>query len=376
MLIKTITKTVILKSRGSLTETINSFLYLLLEKNALKWLLAPVKDESGLVHPELLSREDDISRINTIAPLIPGENMGTTVSLLTRESPLKEKLGVILRPCESKALVELAKYRQISTENLYVIGVECYGTYHVLKYREMLEEGSNPSEEMLKFFLDRGGDGGFRSSCLVCLTPKPPYSDVNICYLTSWSAGEVVLEIKTDRGLELVKKLGYEAKRKATEGLLREILEERRKEREKFFADAKKELNGVDKLNEFFEECIGCHNCMEVCPICFCKECFFDSERYPYVTRKYLKWRLPEGTVLLPNSKLQFHIGRTIHMGFSCIHCGLCEQACPKEIPLYKFFGLTAERVQKLFNYHPGENLDEKPPIQEFREEEFQEVVG
>ncbi|HDN01937.1 MAG TPA: hypothetical protein ENF42_03070 [Candidatus Bathyarchaeota archaeon] len=49
------------------------------------------------------------------------------------------------------------------------------------------------------------------------------------------------------------------------------------------------EFKSLDELRGFFEDCIGCHNCMGVCPICF-----YDSPRYDYVTRCFLS-RSPQG---------------------------------------------------------------------------------
>ena len=56
-------------------------------------------------------------------------------------------------------------------------------------------------------------------------------------------------------------------------------------------------------------------------------------------------------------------------MSTSCITCGLCQQACPKQIKLSEFFILLAEENQALFDYVPGRDPKEKPPIREFYEE-------
>ena len=43
----------------------------------------------------------------------------------------QEKLGVVLRSCEIRALVELVKFQQAKLDNALIIGVDCLGTYKV-----------------------------------------------------------------------------------------------------------------------------------------------------------------------------------------------------------------------------------------------------
>ena len=61
-------------------------------------------------------------------------------------------------------------------------------------------------------------------------------------------------------------------------------------------------------------------------------------------------------------------------MILSCVKCGLCEQACPNNIPLMDVFIPAAERTQKEFSYHPGKDIAEKIPMIVYREDEYKEV--
>jgi formate dehydrogenase subunit beta len=49
----------------------------------------------------------------------------------------------------------------------------------------------------------------------------------------------------------------------------------------------------------------------------------------------------------------------------------LCTDACPVEIPVGTVFRTVGEKVQALFDYHPGRSLAKAAPVQEFREEEL-----
>ena len=39
-------------------------------------------------------------------------------------------------------------------------------------------------------------------------------------------------------------------------------------------------------------------------------------------------------------------------------------------------FRTVSRKTQKAFNYEAGRDIDEKPPLSEFREDEFTDVVG
>ncbi len=356
-------------------RTINNFLSRLLQEKMVDAILAPIETSTGLVTPGFVTNPEKTHIIDALAPVIPGVAMATVVSQITHEKPVEKRLGVILKPCDARALVELVKFQQVNLENIYLIGVDCYGTYPVIKYKEILEKGDLPVENVFEA-LNKGGETEFRDSCKVCLNPVPIYSDLCIGYI-GIEKGKLFIEARTEKGEEFLRKLGFKLlELKERNRAVAEILRERETKREKYFGEAEKELNGMEGINSFFEDCIACHNCMEVCPICFCKECFFDSDRYSYVNQNYLEWNPLEGTVPMLQAKVQFHVGRAVHMASSCVHCGLCEQACPQDIALYKLFGLIARNIQRIFNYTPGRSVEEKPPVQEFKEEELKEFIG
>ena len=131
---------------------------------------------------------------------------------------------------------------------------------------------------------------------------------------------------------------------------------------------------GLDKLLDVFGKCINCHNCMRVCPICYCRQCFFDSENMKFAFDDYLGRAEMTGGLKLPPETLLFHIGRMLHMSLSCVSCGACEDACPTSIPVAQLFSLVGDRNQEAFDYIPGRSLDEPLPLRVYEEKEFQEV--
>ena len=48
-------------------------------------------------------------------------------------------------------------------------------------------------------------------------------------------------------------------------------------------------------------------------------------------------------------------------MAGRCIDCGLCEDACPSNIPLRLLYREVNEIVSDIFDYRPGEGLEQSP---------------
>ena len=113
---------------------------------------------------------------------------------------------------------------------------------------------------------------------------------------------------------------------------------------------------------------------MNVCPICYCKECLFESSVFDLDANKYIGKAEKKGLFKMPSDSILFHTTRMNHMVVSCVGCGLCEQACPSDIPLMEIITPISENVQKEFEYNPGKNIEEKIPMVIYKEDEYQEV--
>ena len=46
-----------------------------------------------------------------------------------------------------------------------------------------------------------------------------------------------------------------------------------------------------------------------------------------------------------------------------CIDCGLCEEACPSDIPVRTLYKKVGEIVSDVFDYRTGEDPAEKSPL-------------
>jgi len=144
--------------------------------------------------------------------------------------------------------------------------------------------------------------------------------------------------------------------------------------RSKVLAETGAPLKGFDGLHAAFSDCIGCHNCQSACPICYCRQCYFDSEVARRDPATLLDTAVARGGIAFPGNRVMFHTGRMAHMSLSCVSCGQCTDACPVDIPVADIFSYMAGLTQETFEYTAGVNDGEPLPLRQYREEEVGKV--
>lgn len=119
-------------------------------------------------------------------------------------------------------------------------------------------------------------------------------------------------------------------------------------------AESKRSQAGVAWLDEF-EKCIKCYGCRNICPMCFCGECALESEEV-----------VSPGVI--PPAFPLFHLVRAVHMVGRCVDCGLCEEACPADIPLRTLYKKVNEIVFTHFQFRAGFDTRRRSPLHEIAE--------
>jgi len=360
---------------GGVLEIVRAFLTSLLQKKLVDALLVPLELSTGdNVVPTIVSDPDRLQAANPLAPVMP-VNSARPVSTITAVSPSPNKLGVVLRPCELRALIELVKLKQASLENLLLIGVDCLGTYSVNDYGKFVQETAFPVNDFLNKFKEGKEDPLLRKSCQVCEYPIPMSADLVIGLVGMDFNTGILLQANTAEGERIIEELGLEEGNvEGREAAISKLVSQRIERREQLLKQVQGDVQGMQNLMATLAPCINCHNCKTACPLCYCKECFFDSPVFEFEAEKYLGWAQRKGALRMPTDTLLFHLTRLNHMVISCVGCGLCTEACPNDIPVFDVFRLVGYQVQKTFDYVPGRSLDEELPLTTFREAELTDI--
>jgi formate dehydrogenase subunit beta len=366
--------------QDSTLKTIQGLLRQLLEKGTVDALLVPMRLPVGGVAPMLVTDPAALQQADPLAPVLPINAARAVANLTVREH--KEKLGVVLRSCEIRALVELVKFQQAKLDKARIVGIDCLGTYGVTDYQATSEK-----EAVLQELLTGAVRGEiqpydgleFRAACQMCEQPLPQGEHVALTIgLLGMEPAQLYLRAEDDvaQALELTANGAPDGRADAAQNLIAARTEARDAAFAAFRARVNSpgtagQVNTLDGLLSEFSTCIRCHNCMINCPICYCKECIFRTPTFDHDSQLFYQWAERKGTVRMLPDTLLFHLTRLNHMVSSCVGCGLCSDACPVDIPVGTVFRAVGEKVQALFDYHPGRSLEDAAPVQEFREDEL-----
>ena len=281
------------------------------------------------------------------------------------------KIAAVMRPCEVRATIELTKLEQTNLENITLISMDCPG---VMPLSDFLKD----PKKAMKLFNDAEknfDDKAMRPVCQICDKSSMVAGDIHIGTLGSKKDAFFIIS-NSRKGKEVIDALDITSEDSidSWKAKVKEKSEEKLKKRKKAHRDIKTQIGGLDNLLDAFSQCINCHNCMRVCPICYCRLCYFDSDKVKLTSDEYLQRAETKGSLrFLPDTSL-FQIGRMMHMSLSCVSCGSCEDACPMSIPVAQIFSMIADETQGLFEYVAGRSLDEPIPLKTYKEDELHEV--
>jgi formate dehydrogenase subunit beta len=303
-----------------------------------------------------------------------------------------QKIAVVVKPCDAKAIIELAKRSQISLDNLFLIGLNCTGTLPSAKAKGMFKEefGVNPADVASEDIEDneliiRLKDGsekkedlaeleekgyGRRENCRRCETNIPIMADVACGKWGTTDKKTTFIEVCSEKGAKFIEaaiEAGYikverpsaeaiDARRKKDQA----AIELARRWQEKDFASLE-QMSSDERFDYWFgqfSQCIKCYGCRDACPICYCKDCFLEADR----------GFISPGEI---PPDVMFPMIRITHVMDSCVNCGQCQDACTMELPLSRLIFLLSKKVDAIFKYEPGMDVTKLPPLRTVTDQEL-----
>lgn len=210
--------------------------------------------------------------------------------------------AIVVKPCDAGTINVFLGEKQIQREKVFIIGVVCQG---VLKTR-----WSRVSEES-------------QPRCGICTQHTPVIYD--------FLAGEPLTDgsTGTDNYSDVADIEGKSVSERAS------------------FWDKQ------------FERCIRCYACRQICPGCYCIECFAEMLDPEWVGIK----------IATPENNLWQTI-RAFHQAGRCIECGECQRVCPVNIPLSLLNRKLKKEVAEYFDFQAGLNADTPSPLATFLKDE------
>jgi len=228
------------------------------------------------------------------------------------------------------------------------------------KYRETVQAGATWD--------------GLRDTCRICKEFVPAGADVTLALVGKDSRETTDMLAGTGKGEQFLDGLVPSSEGELDSGVLERLGKERVEQEPAVLGRFAPETFGLDGLISVFGRCVNCHACSKACPVCYCNMCQFesaDAAQQPNETVEELDRR---GGLRLPVGTIYYHVGRMLHVSMTCVGCGMCSDACPVDIPVASVFTRLAGRVQGMFDYVAGRDVDEKIPTSTFEMEELKEI--
>ena len=355
-----------------LQNQIGDFFKKCLEKGVFDAVILPVRVPAKDSYAWILMNDPSlVDQANPVPPVMPVQG-AKALKALTRKGNGIINVGTIMRSCEIRAAIELSKLNQVNLEKITLISYDCPGAVPMRDYNSV-------PDEMEKLFEDVLSDKNFESDkmkevCGMCVDFSSSPADLHFGF--AGLENETVLVANSEKGKSVLNNLNMECSADLSqwEKNISRIKEKKSQNRVEIYKDVKPTVEGLDNLQATFVKCIGCHNCQSACPICYCRQCYFDSGASKQ-TADYLQHKAEKrGGIGFPRDKIMFQVGRMSHMSLSCVSCGQCMDACPVDIPVAKIFSYVAAKTQDTFEYYAGDTAGEAIPLKVYKQDELDKI--
>jgi formate dehydrogenase subunit beta len=329
---------------------LQAFLAGLMQATGMSRMLAPVVVEDGVVSAEVIAGGERMARVNPLLPLMRADAVAALRT--SREGAPAEAMLAVLRPCEVRTAVELAKQGKLDLSNTVLVGIDCLSTFELAYWErgKVLHRGSPDwlVDEALQ--LAQAGQvqaEGTRLFCQLCDRPAADYRAADLLIGLVGVQNQERLLVLADEAKDARWKLQGLTDRPATERETadREVALWRLADRRKEAAAACLQSLGLvgshpAAIMRHMSKCTLCGDCIEVCP------------RWS----EELRAALTRGREAFIQALLDAARGLA-----GCAECGICQVECSEGIPLsviQRAFGLQAQN-----RMHSAASGDSRDPL-------------
>jgi len=308
----------------------------LLTEGKVKHIIGYEMVEPLKVRPFFAKSADDANKLH-YSPLC-AHNLAVYLTL--EEIKAGEKIGLVVKGCDSRAVIQLIQEGIVDREKVVLIGVPCRGIVDLEKLREELGERNVQSSSATGISIENGVVKVETKNGIIKFDRKEIVFDIcNHCQ----NPTPVLYDILLGEEVKPWGKENYED--------VKEIERMDLKERWNYW-------------KEKLSKCVRCYACREVCPLCYCKECLVDKTMPTWVRKS-----------VVTSENTFFHLMRVFHLAGRCVGCVACERSCPEGIPLSKLFRKMEKDVKALFDYKAGMDVEQKPLLASFKLEDPEEFI-
>ena len=192
-----------------------------------------------------------VAAVDPFAPIAAVSGAKIASSLTSH--PSGRKMAMVLRPCEMRAVVELAKLKQVNLDDVLLIGMDCFGRYENTDFTKFQDQGGTSET-----FLENAQSGktsmpdfDIIGACKICEFPTANNVDLRLGAIGAGN-GSVFIEAVTGKGEEALEKSGLKPGEAPAgrDDAVKKLVAVRTEARDKKFSEFRADTNSFEALRD------------------------------------------------------------------------------------------------------------------------------